>query len=137
MTADNIQLACNTQKISHVSGLLGCSRKNALIWIIAMLALCGMPPSPLFLTEMVLVNAVGPYLGGAVLILLFVVFAGMTYHALRMVMGTPAALALEKSDVKSLEKLTVIPALTLTLALVAGIAAVVMIVLNEFHIMAQ
>ena len=137
MTADNIQLACNTQKISHVSGLLGCSRKNALIWIIAILALCGMPPSPLFLTEMFLVTAVGPYLGGAVLILLFVVFAGMTYHALRMVMGTPVALALEKSDVKSLEKLTVIPALTLTLALVAGIAAVVMIVLNEFHIMAQ
>ena len=79
MTADNIQLACGTQKISSVSGLLGLTRRNAVIYLVSMLVLCGMPPSPLFITEMLLVKSAGPVLGGVLLLLLFIVFAGMRF----------------------------------------------------------
>ena len=124
MTADNIQLACNTQKISAISGLLGIIRRNGVNYILAILLLCGMPPSPLFITEMELIKSVNPVLGGGILLLLFVVFSGMTYYALRMIMGSRSSCAVEEGEVKHLERLSTIPVLILVLVLVAGICLI-------------
>ena len=131
MTADNIQLACNTQKISNISGLLGVIKRNGINYILAMLLLCGMPPSPLFFTEMTLISS-NIYLGGVVLVLLFVVFAGMTYHALRMTMGKRSACTADASEVKKLERLSNIPTVVLVLVLAAGLLLAAGFVLGEF-----
>ena len=120
MTADNIQFAYDTQKISAVSGVLGQLRRNGTVYILSVLALCGMPPSPLFFTEMNLVFAGGPVLGGVILLLLFVVFAGMTYHVLSMTMGKVSAVAVQESEIRTLERLSTIPMLVLVLVLTAG-----------------
>ena len=133
MTADNIQLAYNTQKISSVSGLLGNSRKNGLVYLIAILALCGMPPSPLFVTEIMLVAGAGPWLGGLVLLLLFVVFGGMTYHAMRMTMGEKVALAVDESEIRQLEKLSFIPRTVLILAVLAGVVILTIWLVGSFQ----
>ena len=131
MTADNIQLACNTQKISNISGLLGVIKRNGINYILAMLLLCGMPPSPLFFTEMTLISS-NIYLGGVVLVLLFVVFAGMTYHALRMTMGKRSACTADAGEVKKLERLSNIPTVVLVLVLAAGLLLAAGFVLGEF-----
>ena len=131
MTADNIQLACNTQKISNISGLLGVIKRNGINYILAMLLLCGMPPSPLFFTEMTLISS-NIYLGGVVLVLLFVVFAGMTYHALRMTMGKRSACTADAAEVKKLERLSNIPTVVLVLVLAAGLLLAAGFVLGEF-----
>jgi len=120
MTADNIQLAFGSQKIKAVSGLLGTSRRNGVVYLGAILALCGMPPSPLFVTEMLLVKAAGPMQGGVLLLLLFVVFAGMSYHAMNMVMGQRRELAVPAGELKQLEKLADLPRCVLLFVLLAG-----------------
>ena len=131
MAADNIQLACGTQRISSISGLLGISRRNAITYLLALLLLCGMPPSPLFITEMVLVKAAGPVLGAVVLLLLFVVFAGMTYHAMRMIMGERCSCPASALELLKLEKLTFIPMLVLVFVLIAGVGMLLGAILNE------
>ena len=128
-------MACNTQKISNVSGLLGSSRKNALIWIIAMLALCGMPPSPLFFTEMQLIRGAGVWLGGVILLLLFVVFSGMTYHALRMTMGKRSECTANALEVKKLERLSNIPTVVLVMVLATGLLLAAVLVLSELSVL--
>jgi len=137
MTADNIQLACGTQKISSVSGLLGITRRNAVIYLAAMLALCGMPPSPLFITELLLVKSAGPLLGGVLLVLLFIVFAGMTNHAMSMVMGDRGVVAGSSGELKVLERIAFVPGFVLSAVIVAGsllIAAAVAVEFNWIHL---
>ena len=121
MTADNIQLAYCTQKIGAISGLLSGIRRNGIVYIVSILALCGMPPSPLFVTEMQLVQAAGPWLGGCILLLLFVVFSGMTYHGLRMTMNPPAECLARGDELRQLERLSLIPTLVLVLTLTCGV----------------
>ena len=132
MTADNIHLACGTQKIGSVSGLLGVTRRNAVIYLAAVLMLCGMPPSPLFITEMFLIAKAGPGLGAAILLLLFVVFAGMTYHVMRMTMGKPGDCETVKEEVAGLEKLTIIPGWVLGVCTVAGLSLIGALIVQQF-----
>ena len=131
MTADNIQLACNTQKISSISGLLGVIKRNGINYILAVLLLCGMPPSPLFFTEMQLIYRTGSWLGGVILLLLFVVFSGMTYHALRMTMGKRSTCTADDGEVRKLERLSNIPAGVLVLVLATGVVLASGFVLGE------
>ncbi|MBE6368665.1 MAG: hypothetical protein E7056_00700 [Lentisphaerae bacterium] len=132
MTADNIQLACGTQKINSISGLLGVIRRNGIIYLIAVLMLCGMPPSPLFITEMYLVAKAGPILGAVILLLLFVVFAGMTYHVMRMTMGRNHGCVIDGKEIGDLEKLTVIPGGVLSVCTVGGILLIAALAAFEF-----
>ena len=132
MTADNIQLACGTRKIGSVSGLLGITRRNAVIYLVAILALCGMPPSPLFITEMLLVVYAGPVLGGLVLLLLFVAFAGMTYHTMRMTMGGTGTISAAENELGRLEKLTRIPGCVLLITLLCGAILLAILISGDF-----
>ena len=98
---------------------------------LAILLLCGMPPSPLFFTEMQLIFRAGTGLGGVILLLLFVVFSGMTYHALRMTMGKRSACTANTVEVKQLERLSNIPTGILVLVLAAGVLLASGFVLSE------
>ena len=131
MTADNIQLACNTQKISSISGLLGVIRRNGINYILAVLMLCGMPPSPLFFTEMELIRQSGIGMGGVIVLLLFVVFSGMTYHALRMTMGKRSVCTADAGEVRKLERLSNIPTGVLVLVLMTGLLFAAGLVLGD------
>ena len=79
---------------------------------------------------MILVEAAGPILGGVILLLLFIVFAGMTYHAMRMTMGDKCACAVTNEELKKLEHLTVIPLLVLIFSIVMGLLFVTGFVLG-------
>ena len=57
LTAGNILLAYGTRSVSAVGGMFGTIPKNAVIWITGLLLICGTPPSPLFVTELLLGRA--------------------------------------------------------------------------------
>jgi hydrogenase-4 component F len=120
LTAGNILLACGTARSSQISGLFSHLPVTGFIWCVSILLICGAPPSPLFLTELLLVQRSGPVLGAIVLLLLFVIFCGMTSTALKMCMGKsenpPAADAAACA-----EQLTLFPALLAILPVLAGI----------------
>ena len=63
--------------------------------------------------------------------LLVVVFAGMTYHALRMTMGRRSTCTANVSEVKQLERLSNIPTGILVLVLAAGLTIASGFVLSE------
>ena len=119
LTAGNILFACRTAKTSQISGLFSHLPVTGFIWCVSILLICGAPPSPLFLTELLLIQRSGPVLGGIILLLLFVIFCGMTSTAVRMCMGRsenpPASAAAAKA-----EQLTLIPALLALLPVLAG-----------------
>ena len=124
LTAGNILLAWGTAKSSEISGMFSCLPVTGFIWCVSILLICGAPPSPLFLTELLLIKRSGPVLGGIVLLLLFVIFCGMTSTALKMCMGkvehAPVAAAAEKA-----ERLILIPALLAILPVLAGIYCII------------
>ena len=119
LVAGNILLAWGTRKIEKVGGLFGVMPLTATLWLTGVLMICGVPPSPLFVTELKLVLHAGPWLGGIVLLLLFMVFCGMTSTAVRMTMGDGA-----KPDgeaVRAAERLSLLPAALMPLPIIFGI----------------
>ncbi|MBO7482860.1 MAG: hypothetical protein J6U17_03105 [Kiritimatiellae bacterium] len=90
-TAGNLLLAFGTRAIAAVQGLGTTMRREAALWTVLVVLICGMPPSPLFLTELGLVFSSAPWIAATLLVLLFIVFAAMTRAALTMSMGRPAA----------------------------------------------
>lgn len=117
LLAGNILLAYRTRTISAIGGMFAKLPRTAFLWLGGVLLICGMPPSPLFITEYMLIPHLGIGLGILLLILLFAVFAGMTLGALKMCMGK------EKTPVEepaSVERLAWVPATILILAILAG-----------------
>ena len=120
LTAGNILLAYGTRKCSQVTGMFSSMPLTAFVWIAGILFICGAPPSPLFVTELFLIQKAGPVLGGIILFLLFAIFCGMTSIALKMTMGKaenppPAEAAAAASG------LTLLPALLGLLPASAGL----------------
>ena len=130
LTAGNILIAYGTRNVKQVHGMFSRLKWNAAIWLIGILLICGMPPSPLFLTEFLLIKEAGFVLGGVILLFLFMVFCGMTYNALQMTMGKDLPAPLRQEDTAA-EKLSCVPALILVLAAVTGL---VMIFSGQFSI---
>lgn len=126
LLAGNFFLACGTRSVDRVGGLLGTMPRNAVLWIAAVLLICGTPPSPLFVTEYLLVQESGLWFGALVLFLLFAVFAGMTMAALKMCMGPEGVARPEEKRIPEAERLCFVPALALILALAAGCALTVL-----------
>ncbi len=119
LTAGNLLFAARTRNVAQVSGLFGVLPKNAAVWTIGIMMICGMPPSPLFFTELSLITGCSIWLGIALTVLLFGVFAGMTFNALRMVMGSPSELAPERRT--AAESFCRVPGIALGIAILAGI----------------
>ena len=126
LLAGNILTACGTRSVAEIGGLFGRIPRNAVLWICAILLICGTPPSPLFVTEYLLVQESGFLFGSLVLLLLFAVFAGMTMAGLNMCMGTPGTHDVPPERIPAAERLCRIPAAALVIALAAGAALAVL-----------
>lgn len=120
LLAGNILLAYGTRSVAAVGGMFGRIPRNAVLWITAILLICGTPPSPLFVTEYLLVRESGFLFGAVVLLLLFAVFAGMSMACLKMCMGNPQDSVTEPERTTAAERLWVIPAAAVIIALAAG-----------------
>ena len=115
-TAGNLLLAFRTRAVSVVQGLGVSMKGHAILWMVGLVLICGMPPSVLFLSELALVFSAPVWVSVTVLALLFVVFAAMMKVALSMTMGRPVA-AHEPLP----KRLAVVPATLLVLLILAGV----------------
>ncbi len=120
LLAGNILLAYGTRSVTAVKGMFSSTPRNAFLFITAVLLLCGTPPSPLFVTELLLVCHLGPWGGGAVLLLLFLVCAGMLSTVLKMCMGTSTRFSTDARPARLAEELFAVPAVVLLLAILFG-----------------
>ncbi len=122
LTAGNLLLAFSTRRIADVGGLLGRLPRNGWLWLIGLAAICGTPPSPLFVTEFMIVRQAlysgRPLVAGGVLLLLFAVFSGMSLAVLRMCVGKSAGA--ESPAFQAAEKLSAVPAVLAAAAMVCG-----------------
>lgn len=120
LTAGNILLAYGTRRIAEVHGLFSRIPINSFVWFAGILLICGVPPSPLFFTEYMLITHAGPWLASVILILLFGVFAAMTYIAVKMTMGEDIIVPVRPVDIIA-EKLSFIPCVLLLIPLTIGV----------------
>jgi hydrogenase-4 component F len=84
-----------THEIAGTTGLLSAIPTTGGLFAASVLALAGLPPFGLFLSEVLLIRAgwmAGhPFLTGGVLILMLVAFGSLVHHLHRMLFGEPAA----------------------------------------------
>ncbi len=121
LIAGNILMACGTRRVEKISGLFERMPRTAWLWVAGLFLICGTPPSPLFVTELLLVRRAGWWLGGAILILLFAVFCGMSVIVFRMVGGRAAPESGESREAAyAAEKLAWLPGMLAVLLLVWG-----------------
>jgi hydrogenase-4 component F len=114
-TAGNLLLAFRTRAVSVVQGLGVSMKGHAILWMVGLVLICGMPPSVLLLSELALVFSAPVWVSVTVLALLFVVFAAMMKVALFMTMGRPVA-----SQEKLPKRLAAVPAVLLILLILVG-----------------
>ncbi len=95
--------------------------RTACLWLVGLFAICGTPPSPLFVSEYLLVTNLPPVLAILILVLLFIVFAGMATACLSMTMGTPTVSSREYQPTQAVAE---------RLGLIPGIAAIAILVLG-------
>lgn len=124
LCAGNIFMAYDTRAVLGVKGMFGAIPRTATLWLIGLLLICGTPPSPLFITELLLVTQAPLWLGATVLFLLFVVFCGMTSICLDMVMGPSPITPPDSEATKTAESLCSIPALAVVTVLVMGLVII-------------
>ena len=116
LVAGNIFLSYGTQSVSLVRGVFARLPENGALWLAGVIFLCGTPPSPLFFTELALVKAAGIWAGAAILLLLLIIFCGMSYTVLKMLSPGEAVSPDKRSD-----RLGRIPAFMLLLVTLVGI----------------
>jgi hydrogenase-4 component F len=121
LIAGNLLIATGTRHIPSLGGLSRPLKKNCVLWVTGLLMICGMPPSPLFFTEFLMLFQLKLPLAALALFLLFAVFAGMSYNMLSMVMGQSREVQITGEAASSAEKLWKTPLLALTLAVAGGI----------------
>lgn len=128
LLAGNIFLAYGTRSVTAVKGMFESMRWNAFLFLLCLLMLCGSPPSPLFVSELLLVFELGPWLGAALLFLLFMVAAGMLHAGMRMCMGTsPRQESMRKAALLA-ERLFPMPAVAAFLALSFGVSLIFLLI---------
>jgi hydrogenase-4 component F len=90
----------HTKQILRIRGIIGAAPILGGLFVIVVLAVAGMPPFSLFLSKLIIVQALftdGWWVGLLTLILLGGVFAGMIYYMLEMSFGA-ASHGVEKKD---------------------------------------
>ncbi len=81
-----------TKQIPRTRGLLAAHPRLGWPWLIGLLTLGGLPPLPLFLTELAIVFAlfaVNAILGAMLVACLLVIFIGMAHYVLQTTLGSP------------------------------------------------
>lgn len=93
LTAGNLLSVYGTKAIAQVRGVLADRPGLGVLWLAGLLAICGFPPFGLFVSELWLVRALagdGRWATAAgLLLLLGVVFVGMSRSFIRMAGGAP------------------------------------------------
>ena len=118
LLAGNLLLACGTRQISRISGLFNTLPGNAILFLTGVILICGVPPSPLFFTELSLLVQAPLWLALVTVLLLFMVFAGMMKNVLSMTMGKNCDLEINSTHA---ERMIWVPVAGLTAALAIGI----------------
>jgi hydrogenase-4 component F len=117
LVAGNILLSYGTRSIAAVRGMGERLPLNSVLWLTGMLMICGTPPSPLFLTELQLVKSAGLVPGAAILLLLLVIFCGMSRCMIGMSSGSSVIRGVDRDN----DRLGLTPALTMTVIVLLGI----------------
>ncbi|MDD4097786.1 MAG: proton-conducting transporter membrane subunit [Lentisphaeria bacterium] len=124
LLAGNILIGFNTRAIKSVTALFATMPRTACLWLFGLFAICGTPPSPLFVTEYLLVTSLPPPLAALILVLLFIIFAGMATAFLAMTMGkTLPAAAIRQTAQTDADSLVVVPGAAAIAILVLGFIA--------------
>jgi hydrogenase-4 component F len=93
LVAGNVLAAYRTKSIREVRGLQRRLPWSGALWVTGFLAITGVPPFGLFLSEFAILRAAleqgHPWLAAGFLVLLAVIFAGMATAVLRMAQGNP------------------------------------------------
>lgn len=91
LTAGNIVTIYNEKNYENISGLLSVHKPSAWLWLLAFAMIIGMPPSPLFISEFLIITALieKGYLIGviALLVMLVTIAACFGKVSLQMCMG--------------------------------------------------
>ena len=91
MTAGNVMSVYRTKAVPQVSGMLGLLPVSALCWIAGFLAITGVPPFGLFISEWLVVKTAfdsgRPLAGVLFLVLLALIFSGMAAIVISMTQG--------------------------------------------------
>ena len=94
LTAGNLLMAYGTKSTRDVRGVLRALPASGTLWVVGFLAIAGMPPFGLFLSELTILKSAldaGRFgIAATFLALLALVFAGMSAIVLRMAQGEPA-----------------------------------------------
>ncbi len=126
MLAGNILACYGTRTISRVRGLLTAIPKNAVLWMTGLLAICGTPPSPLFISEFRIVQKAAesgnPFLAITTVVLLFAVFAGMSVAFFNMFFNSKNAVLPPEKNCGIVEKNASVPLILCGIALILGLA---------------
>ena len=125
LLAGNILVGFNTRAIKSVTAMFSTMPLTAFLWLFGLFAICGTPPSPLFVTEYLLIANLPPLLAILILVLLFIIFAGMATACLSMTMGTPLPTNDDRQPAQSAaEQLNVVPGAAAIGILVLGYIAI-------------
>jgi len=91
LTAGNILKLFKTKKIDKISGILKLDNVTGWLWVLCFAAIAGLPPSPLFLSEFLLLKAMlqkNQYMLAIIfLILLTIIIYGMGKSVIKMSFG--------------------------------------------------
>ncbi len=120
LTAGNLLLAYGTRKIESVRGAFIRLPRNGILWMSGMLLICGTPPSPLFFTELVLIQRAGLLWGGMILLLLLIIFCAMAEPVIKMCTGNADKAEFPEID-RNAEKSAAIPLTVIAAVTVCGL----------------
>lgn len=102
LTAGNILKLFKTKRISAISGILKVDRTTGWLWILCFIAIAGLPPSPLFISEFLLLKALiiknHFVIVAVLLILLTVILFGIAKVVINMSFGTEKNELLDKPE---------------------------------------
>ncbi|NLF61779.1 MAG: NADH dehydrogenase FAD-containing subunit [Lentisphaerae bacterium] len=127
LLAGNILVGFNTTSVRSVTALFTCMPRTGILWLFGLFAICGTPPSPLFVTEFILIANMPPLLSFLILVLLLIIFAGMSATFISMTTGTPLSACAERESALAdadAERLTIVPGAAALTILTLGFIAI-------------
>lgn len=102
LTAGNVLKLFKTKKINTISGILKVDKTTGWLWILCFIGIAGLPPSPLFISEFLLLKALVVknhfVIVGVILILLTVILFGIAKIVINMSFGEEKSLPQELVD---------------------------------------
>ncbi len=92
LTAGNILKIFKTKKINEISGIVKIDKKTGWLWILCFAGITGLPPSPLFISEFLLLKSLIEknhfIITGIFLILLTIILYGLSKFVINMSFGS-------------------------------------------------